>query len=294
MPRILPALCLLTLFASAAHAADPAAAARPVEQVRAIEQRVAERLAASDSTHSHVANAGHVKTATTSESKSPTKTNVRAADPVASSPRTAPAATHAAAHTDALDAEAIWSVLLAGNRRFVDGKPDPRPYAAQRAALARSQSPRTIVLACADSRVSPELLFDQSLGDLFVVRTAGNVADAVGLGSIEYAVVHLHAPLIVVVGHERCGAVSAALQPGDMPTPNLQAIVDRIRPATLKPRTCFEGEELLSRSVLSNVHQSARDLAANSSIIRDHISEKKLTIKRAVYDLATGVIRTTE
>jgi carbonic anhydrase len=270
---MLPLLCLSLLVPVTATGRDSSHAAG-AGVARGIAQRVAQRMETLHAADTHAAPHGNAPATTVRPARA-----------------AAPAAAHAhAADTPATPAE-VWDALLAGNRRFVEVRPAPRPFAAERAALAKGQHPRAIILACADSRVAPELVFDQSLGDLFVVRTAGNVADAVALGSIEYAVEHLHVSLLVVVGHEKCGAVKAALEPGDMPTPNLQAIVDRIRPATKKPQTCFEGEELLSRCVASNVHQSARDLITHSPVVRGHLGERTLVIQQAVYDLASGVVR---
>lgn len=128
-------------------------------------------------------------------------------------------------------ADAVWADLMKGNERFRAGRPRARRPAAARPDLAKGQHPNTIVLGCADSRVSPELVFDQDLGDLFVVRVAGNVADPAALGSLEYAVEHLHSTLLVVLGHERCGAVLAALSGETMPSPSLAALVGKIKPA---------------------------------------------------------------
>ena len=108
-----------------------------------------------------------------------------------------------------------------GNKRFMAGKPQMRALVSLRQKLASGQSPNVIILSCSDSRTSPELIFDQSLGDLFVIRTAGNVADPVALGSIEYAVDHIHSPLLVVLGHSKCGAVTAACSGEKMPSRQL-------------------------------------------------------------------------
>ena len=106
-------------------------------------------------------------------------------------------------------ADAIWADLMGGNKRCTAGKPKARQLASLRASLASSQHPSVIVLSCSDSRVAPELVFDKSLGELFVVRSAGNIADAIGVGSIEYAVEHLGSSVLVVMGHTKCGAVTA-------------------------------------------------------------------------------------
>lgn len=147
-----------------------------------------------------------------------------------------------------------------------------------------------IVLGCSDSRVSPTLVFDKSLGDLFVVRTAGNIADPVALGSIEYAAEHLHARMLVVIGHEKCGAVSATLSGEKMPSPNLDAIVRKILPAVEKVRACGEGDQLMSLAVEANARQSARDLLENSPILAHEAAAGKLTIVTAVYRLKNGEV----
>lgn len=205
----------------------------------------------------------------------------------------APHATDAP-HDDGSAAGAIWRSLLAGNQRFVADTTDDKPFQETRATLASGQHPDAIVLGCADSRVGPELVFDQDLGELFCVRTAGNVADAVALGSIEYAVEHLGAKLIVVLGHEKCGAVAAAASGKAMPTPNLQAIVDRIEPALSFLRLSCEGDELVTRGVDANVHCSARALLENSEVIAAAVRAGHVRIVKARYELATGAVRTLE
>ncbi|MBL8766572.1 MAG: carbonic anhydrase [Planctomycetes bacterium] len=195
----------------------------------------------------------------------------------------------------ATDVDAIWAELLKGNQRFVAGTPEARDLVTSRVALAAGQHPTTIVLACADSRVAPELVFDQSLGDLFVVRTAGNIADEVALGSIEYAVEHLGARVLVVLGHEHCGAVKAAASGATMPTPNLQAIVDRIAPALDHVRPFAVADQLAELGVAANVHQSAGDLIVNSPIVHEAVEHGTLTLIRAVYRLESGeVVRLAE
>jgi carbonic anhydrase len=201
----------------------------------------------------------------------------------------APHATHGPA-APALSADAIWSNLMAGNQRFVAGKSRSGSLVALRQQLASAQQPHTIVLACSDSRVAPELVFDQSLGDLFVVRAAGNVADPVGLGSIEYAVDHLHSTVLVVLGHQKCGAVAAACSGEKMPSRNLEAIVDKIDPAVTQAKTYAKGDDLLESAIKENVHQSAKDVLANSEILRDAVKAGKLTVVEAVYQLDSGAV----
>jgi len=187
-------------------------------------------------------------------------------------------------------ADQVWSTLMAGNSRFVAGRPQVRALISLRERLASGQSPKAILLSCSDSRVGPELIFDQSLGDLFVVRTAGNVADAVALGSIEYAVDHLHTPLLVVLGHQRCGAVSAACSGEKMPSHNLDAIMNKINPAVTQAKTYAKADDLIESAIKENVYQSAKDVLANSEIIRDAVKSGKLSVIEAEYELDTGKV----
>ncbi|MGD0212491.1 MAG: carbonic anhydrase [Terriglobales bacterium] len=209
---------------------------------------------------------------------------------VAQQPVTAPAqhATHATA--PAPSADQIWANLMAGNKRFVAGKTRAYPVVSLRHKLAAGQQPNVIILSCSDSRVAPELVFDQSLGDLFVVRTAGNVADPVGLGSIEYAVDHMHSPLLVVLGHQKCGAVTAACSGEKMPSTNLEAIVDKISPAVTQAKTYAKPDDLIESAIKDNVRQSAKDLLANSEIVRDAVKAGKLTVIEAEYELESGKV----
>jgi len=188
-------------------------------------------------------------------------------------------------------AEEIWADLVAGNKRFVAGKTKAHEFVQLRRSLVKAQHPKVIVLTCSDSRVPPELLFDKSLGDLFVVRTAGNVADAVGLGSIEYAVEHLGSSLLVVLGHEKCGAVTAACSGEKMPTSNLQAIMDKIDPAVTSAKSYAKAGGLVEAAILENVHRSAEDLLGGSEVVRHALKEGKLSIVEAVYKLDGGEVR---
>jgi carbonic anhydrase len=186
--------------------------------------------------------------------------------------------------------EKIWADLMEGNQRFVSGQTKSREVVQLRHTLAKGQHPKVIVLTCADSRVPPELVFDQSLGDLFVVRAAGNIADAIELGSMEYAVAHLGSTVLVVMGHEKCGAVTAACSGEKMPTANLQAIVDKIDPAVTRAKTYAATDGLVDAAILENVHQSARDVLANSEALRHAHEEGKLTVIEAVYKLDAGQV----
>ncbi len=192
----------------------------------------------------------------------------------------------------AKSSDAIWADLMAGNARYVDGHTQTRSIVPLRQSLVKSQSPKVAVLACSDSRVAPETVFDQSLGDLFVVRSAGNIADAIGIGSIEYAVEHLGSTVIVIVGHTGCGAVKAACSGEKMPTANLQAIVDQIDPAVkqAKGRGHEQGDALLDAVARDNVQQSAKDLLARSLVLRHLVDDGKVSIVEALYHLDSGKV----
>ncbi|MCL5671240.1 MAG: carbonic anhydrase, partial [Acidobacteria bacterium] len=134
------------------------------------------------------------------------------------------------------------------------------------------------MLACADSRVCPSLLFDKDLGDLFVVRTAGNVADPVALGSLEFAAEYLHSRVLVILGHEQCGAVGAAAAGEKPPTPNLESIVARIRPAFESVKGSPGTGRRLRLAERANVHLSADDILRNSPLLRAKVAAGNLTL----------------
>jgi carbonic anhydrase len=186
--------------------------------------------------------------------------------------------------------EVVWADLMAGNKRFVTGKTVARDVIRGRADTAKTQQPFVVVLCCSDSRLSPELIFDQNIGDLFVVRTAGNVADTIALASMEYAVDHLNARMLVVLGHENCGAVSAALSGDAMPSPNLTALVKKIRPGVERLKDLVSGDALMTMAVEANVHHSTADTLEGSAILRHGVSAGELTIVKAVYKLGTGEV----
>jgi carbonic anhydrase len=203
---------------------------------------------------------------------------------------TAPPGTHAIA-APMPSAESVWADLMEGNRRFVNGKTAAVNMVTLRQALAKGQAPKVVVLACSDSRVAPEILFDKNLGDLFVVRAAGNIADTIGVGSIEYAVEHLGSSVLVVLGHEKCGAVTAACSGDKMPTANLQAMVDKIAPAVTRAKTHASSDQLVEAATLENVHQSARDVLASSEVLQHFLHDGKLTVFEAVYKLDSGEVK---
>ena len=199
-------------------------------------------------------------------------------------------AAHSAAAKEAQSPDKIWADLMDGNQRFVSGKSKGRDFKLLRSGLLKGQHPKAIILTCSDSRVPPELLFDKTLGDLFVVRSAGNVADAIGLGSIEYAVEHLGSSVLVVLGHEKCGAVTAACSGEKMPSLNLQAIGDQIDPAVRQARNYAGADALLEAAIEENIHQSAQDILGNSEILRQALKQGKLTVIEAIYKLDSGEV----
>ncbi len=204
----------------------------------------------------------------------------------------APAA--AAAHPPHADAppspEKVWSDLMEGNKRFVAGKLKPRAVVRLRESLAKSQHPKAMVLSCSDSRIPPESVFDQTLGDLFVVRAAGNIAGPLGLAGLEYAFDRFGSSVLVVLGHTKCGAVTAACSGEKMPTPNLQAMVDQIDPAVMKVEASLLGDARVEAAIKENIHQSAMDILAHSEVLRHAKEQGKLTLIEAEYQLDTGKV----
>ena len=177
--------------------------------------------------------------------------------------------------------------LMRGNQRFVQGKltfADASP--ARRAELLKGQQPLAVIVACSDSRVPPTLVFDQGLGRLFVVRLAGDVVDKAAAGSVEYAVEHLHVHLVVVLGHDDCGAVKAALHPGaDQHSPELGAVIHAIHPA-VESAKAMPGD-LLHNAIDANTRLQARRLRA-LPVLAKLIKAGKLEILAARYELDTG------
>ena len=187
--------------------------------------------------------------------------------------------------------------LSKGNARFVSGKLR-HPHSANewRKRLIDGQAPFATILGCSDSRVPPELLFDQGFGDLFVIRVAGNVIDTDVVGSIEYGVDHLKTKLVVVMGHEGCGAVTAALQADSdlQQEPNeIRSLVSKIKPATAKVSKEVPFDKRLNLSVAENVRESVRQLKAISDLATAE-KESRTQIIGCVYEIKTGHVRMLE
>lgn len=180
--------------------------------------------------------------------------------------------------TPILDGEESLRMLAEGNVRYVESRLSAKDTTeVEREALAESQRPFAIILCCSDSRVAPEIIFDQRLGNLFVVRNAGNVVDETVLGSMEYAVEHLGTPLIVVLAHSSCGAVTAACGDGELP-PAIRSIADRIAPAVEAGKGV---NDVAKRHALHMVEQIGADAV---------VGQAKTKVVAAYYDILTAVV----
>ena len=187
--------------------------------------------------------------------------------------------------------EKLWDALLQGNKEYVAGKITYDDLKKERELFVNNQAPPITVLACSDSRVPPELIFNQSLGALFVIRTAGNVADDLGLASIEYALSSGYTKLIVVLGHENCGAVVSSLGGGDPDTPALLGLASRIRSSFINIPYDSKDPANVQRAIEANARASAAWLLAHSKMIRDAVATEKIKIVTANYSLKTGEVK---
>ncbi len=182
--------------------------------------------------------------------------------------------------------EDIIQRLKAGNARFVEDKLDGQLQdSSRRSSLTGGQEPYAIILSCADSRVVPELAFDVGLGELFVVRVAGNVANTSSIGSIEYAVAHIGCQVLVVLGHESCGAVTAAIGGGDNGY-NLNHLLAHVTPAV---SACEDGCDV-NTVVRKNAQLTVAELACRSNIIGKAVADGKLKVVPAYYNLGSGAV----
>lgn len=203
---------------------------------------------------------------------------------------------HPVSGADALE------MLKQGNARYVASLNSTDPMNQKRPALTADQYPHAIILGCSDARVPVEIVFDQGLGDLFVIRVAGNVVAPSQIGSVEFAAEKFQTQLVVVLGHSNCGAVTACVEalinPEQYYSPNLQSIVDRIRPsvynlhelATAKGQDA-DADELIDRAIRANVRMAVSQLKHGSRILEDLTQSGRLLIVGAEYDLKTGKVR---
>ena len=181
------------------------------------------------------------------------------------------------------------SSLDDGNKMFVGNK----EYQTLRKELSKGQHPRTIVLTCSDSRVAPEIVFSKTLGELFVVRNAGNVIDSVALGSIEYAAEHLHSSILLVLGHTKCGAVTAACS-GRTESPYINSIISNIEPAVAEAKHNHKsGDELIESAAIENVQLQIKNVM-KSKIIEELVESGKLKIIGGIYNISTGKVEILE
>jgi len=187
-----------------------------------------------------------------------------------------------------VNADQAMQMLVDGNQRFITEKyADNNIGQMRREELTKGQHPFAIIVSCSDSRVPPELVFDEGLGDLFVIRTAGEVVNDVALGSIEYAIEHLGVKLVVVLGHEGCGAVQATLAGGEVPG-HIVAIANAITPAVNQAK--LQQGDLYTNSIKANVDLIVDKLKTSEPIIKETIAKDHVKIVGAVYELKTGKI----
>ena len=198
-------------------------------------------------------------------------------------------------------AEQALEMLKQGNARFVENVQNPQSTLLASNALTHVHEPFAIILGCSDARVPAEIVFDQGLGDLFVIRVAGNVVAPSQIGSVEFATEKFGTKLVVVLGHSHCGAVTACVEtlinPDQQFSPNLRSIVDRIRPSVYNLHEIYtangqdiDEQELINRGIKANVRMSVTQLKHGSHILEDAVNNGSLIIVGAVYDLDTGKV----
>ena len=192
-----------------------------------------------------------------------------------------------------LSGKQVWQRLIAGNMRFVQGLFRGRNMLDLRRTLTQGQQPEAAVLCCSDSRVPAEIIFDQSLGDLFVVRTAGLVLEPTSIGSLEYAVAHLHVPLLVIKGHESCGAVTAAVAHPETDEGHISTIVKQIAPAAAQARLSGKsGPDLVEEATERHLKSLEETLRRESRIIGEALDRGSLDLVVAKYLLHSGKVET--
>jgi carbonic anhydrase len=188
-----------------------------------------------------------------------------------------------------ITADQALQALLAGNARFAQGSPlRPHQYPERRKEVSPEQHPFAAILTCSDSRVSPELIFDQGLGDLYVMRNAGNIVGNLVLGSLEHAVDHLDVPLILVIGHTLCGAIAATVKGGEV-SAHLAGIVAALQPAVQNARKM--SGDLPTNAVVENVRLMVEKIKNGGPLLEAHqYTARKLKIAGGLYHLDTGLV----
>jgi carbonic anhydrase len=191
------------------------------------------------------------------------------------------------------DPKEVLAWLKAGNDSFVQGKFHVIGVdSSLRISLSNAQHPKAIVLACSDSRVCPELIFDKGLGDLFVIRVAGNIVDDAVIGSIEYAVEHLHTSLVVVMGHQNCGAVAAAVEDLEKHengiTNHIRILTDKIQQAMISVN--YSDKDTVKKALMCNILFSLSTLTQSRPVLSEAVKKGDISVVGAVYDLYTGKV----
>lgn len=198
-----------------------------------------------------------------------------------------------------MNADKALQTLIEGNQRYIAGTSDDAELTitTRRQSINAGQSPFAVILGCSDSRVPVELVFNQGLGDLFVIRVAGNIAAPSQIGSVEYACQHLGTRLVVVLGHSHCGAINATVDSllGELDelSPNIASIVDHVSPAVhpvVMHKQYTDKDELINQAMRANVEQSVSGLQMRSPILRDMVNKNKIKIIGAEYSIETGVV----
>lgn len=205
----------------------------------------------------------------------------------------ADAASQNAMPQNAITPQAALDRLMAGNARYASNHFDIKDFSAGRAARAKAQYPIASILSCSDSRVAPELMFDQSPGDLFVVRIAGNYLNRDALSSLEYGVGVLGTPLVMVLGHSNCGAIKATIEEIQSPKPlpgHIWDITDAVRPG-IESVVKAGGDDLLARAIDANVDYNVARTASAQPILADAVKSGRVRVVGAEYELATGKVR---
>ena len=210
------------------------------------------------------------------------------ATPADHSPSAAPHHIAAPAGPPVVTAEEALDELKKGNERHVESDYNHENHSHRRLEeVAKGQKPHAVILTCSDSRLPPELIFDKGLGDLFVIRVAGNVAGNSELGSIEYAAEHLNVPLVIVMGHKRCGAVQAAAGGGD-PGGHISSLVKQIEPAVQRAKGM--AGDLVDNAVHANVDLVVRNLRNSGPILKELVESGRLKVLGAYYDIDSGKV----
>jgi len=195
---------------------------------------------------------------------------------------------------DNLSPQDALDILVQGNKRFIENKQQDKNFSEMREALENIQQPFAAILGCSDSRVAPELIFDQTLGDIFSVRLAGNVACRKAIGSLEYSCKYLGSKIIVVMGHSNCGVVKEACD--NFEEGNITEIIKLLQPAvseettTLDPERNAKNSEFVSNVCFLNVKKQMQNIINQSDILKDLLDKKQIGIIGAVYNFASGQV----